>query len=395
MRDAFQLGYEVKMAAGSDDTGEVKLYGQIISNIPENWKWDIEDKSATDFDNEIKKLKDDGAKKLLLRINSPGGIVSQAVAMRSILANAEFDEINIRIEGMCASAATIIAALPGAHVQIAEGSQYMIHDPYTYAAGSAEELESTAKCLRNIEDMIRNIYTKRTGLSDDDVKQMMDKETWFSAKEAVENHFCDEVVDVEPKQEPAACVSSQIYAAMKVQYRNMPTDIGILKPDPEGEGDGGDPMNDAGSGTPKAGEPAGNIHHKEDEQMELKDITIEQLSSERPDLLDAARNEAVKAERDRLSDIDALTVPGYEDMAEKAKKDGTSAIDFQKSLVKAMKEKGSTFMAQRAAETAPAQDVPGTAPASGKTEEQEIKDNAKEVAEYAKEYSGFSEGGMY
>ena len=106
--------------------------------------------------------------------------------MRSILANAGFEEINIRIEGMCASAATDIATLPGAHVAIAEGSEYMIHNPWCYALGNANELEHTIERLRNIEKMSRGFYMKRTGQAEEQIKDWMDAETWFTADQAVE-----------------------------------------------------------------------------------------------------------------------------------------------------------------------------------------------------------------
>lgn len=126
--------------------------------------------------------------------------------------------------------------------------------------------------------------------------------------------------------------------------------------------------------------------------MELNEnTTVEQLKDANPALLASIQQAAITAERDRLSDIDALTLPGYEEMAEKAKADGTSAADFQKQLVKAMKEKGSEFLDQRKDETAPAEDVTGGAP-EGKTPEQEIDDFAKEMAVYTKEYADDSEG---
>ena len=89
-------------------------------------------------------------------------------------------------------------------------------------------------------------------------------------------------------------------------------------------------------------------------------------------------------------------MPGYEEMAAQAKADGTSAMEFQKQLVAAMKEKGNTFIQNRQKETAPAQNVGGGTPASSATEEEkEIQDNAKEIAEFAKMYSGDSTSKMF
>lgn len=130
--------------------------------------------------------------------------------------------------------------------------------------------------------------------------------------------------------------------------------------------------------------------------MEPKDITMEQLTAENPALLEQIRQAAVNEERQRLDDIDALTMPGYEEMAAKAKANGTSAMDFQKELVAAMKQKGNDFLQNRQQETAPAQNVAGGEPkASAKSEAEEIADNAKEIAEYAKNFTNMQTDGMF
>ena len=129
--EMFRLRHRTQMLAGGE-TAEIMLYGEIIFDMPENWKWSKEDKSAADFDKAVKKVREDGAKNALLRINSPGGYVTEAVAMRAILVNAGFEKIDIRIEGLCASAATLLATIPGAHVTITPGSQYMIHNPHNW-----------------------------------------------------------------------------------------------------------------------------------------------------------------------------------------------------------------------------------------------------------------------
>ena len=378
MHDIFRLGYKVHMAAESEDTAEIMLYGQIVEDGPKWWKWSEEDKSAAEFKKAIEDVRESGASKLLLRINSPGGVCTESVAMRSILGNAGFDEINIRIEGMCASAATDIATLPGAHVSIAEGSEYMIHNPWCFALGNANELEHTIERLRGIEQMSRGFYVKRTGQTEEQIKEWMDNETWFTAEEAVEYGFADEVLEAEVMNAtPAAAL-----AVMRDLYRTVPEQLAV-KDDTEEIIE-----EEVSDGTPSAGEPAEIESEKEEIAMELDNITLEQLREGNPALFEQITASAVDAERERLADIDALTVPGYEDLAEQAKADGTSAMDFQKQIVAAMKQKGNDFMAARQRETAPAQEVVGGEPSNTKTEEQEIQDNAKMIAEYAKGYTG-------
>ena len=96
-RDAFRLAFRANMSAESD-TGELMLYGEITQNLPKWYKDNYpDDKSAIDFDKAVKDLKKAGAKKLLLRINSPGGVVNEAIAMRAIITGAGFENIDVHI----------------------------------------------------------------------------------------------------------------------------------------------------------------------------------------------------------------------------------------------------------------------------------------------------------
>lgn len=373
----FRLGYSVSMLAGN--LAEVSLYGEIIADMPEEWKWSAEDKSAADFKKAIDEVRKNGANNLLLRINSPGGVCTEAVAMRSILVSAGFDEITVRIEGLCASAATVLATIPGAYVEIAEGSEYMIHNPWGMAIGNANEIERTVDRLRNIEEMTRTFYAMRTGADEDQIKQWMDNETWFTAKAAVEYGFADELLSAGNETAIAACVTSDVMATMQSIYRDVPEQIAVEE-------------SHVSNGDPDAGEPT-EINKQEENPMSLDELTLDELRAGNPALIDEIRQDAINTERERLADIDALTIPGYEEMAAKAKADGTSAIDFQKQLVSAMKQKGAEFLQARAAETAPSQDVAGDEP-QRVTEDEEIKAVAESVAGFASAYTG-RDNGMY
>lgn len=380
-RDIFRIAYSAAMPDEGGDTAELMLYGEIIQDGPECYKWSKEDKSAAEFDRAVKALREKGATKLLVRINSPGGICTEAVAMRSILGSAGFDEINIRIEGMCASAATDIATLPGAHVQIAEGSEYMIHNPWAYACGTASEFEHAAQRLRSIEQTSRQFYMKRCGKDEEQVKKWMDAETWFTAEQAVEAGFADEVLyaSVGRESPAAACVTSRVMAAMQGLYKAVPQQIAVRQ----------ETQQTVSNEAPVAGASA-EIHQNEEEQtnMDIGSISMEELRAQNPALVDQIKQSAVTAERARMDDIDALTIPGYEQMAAEAKKNGTSALEFQKSLVAAMKQKGANFMQARVQETSAAQAVTGGAPDDIGNEDSEIAANAKAIAEYARQYAG-------
>lgn len=390
-RDAFRLAFRASMSAESD-TGELMLYGEITKNLNKWYKENYpDDKSAIDFDKAVKDLKKAGAKKLNLRINSPGGVVNEAIAMRSIITGAGFENIDVHIEGMCASAATILASIPDAHVSIAPGSEYMIHNPWTYAEGSAAELEKAAEHLRQLEDTTRGFYVQKTGQAEEQLQRWMDNETWFTAEEAVRYGFADEITAEGNSAMPAvACVSQQAMDVMRDLYKQVPDGIAISGEAPE--------ENSVSNEAPVAGSSTENkeTQEEEHENMDIKDLNLETLLAENPALIEQIQQNAVSAERQRQDDIDALTLPGYEQMAADAKANGTSAMDFQRQLVAAMKQKGSTFMQQRQMETAPAKNVAGGAPQDEKhNEAQELESAAKDIAEFAKAYNGGSNVSMF
>lgn len=412
MREFFHLAHSVRMSAEDAELAEVMLYGEIVQDYGKWYKETFpNDKCASDFDKEIKAVKEKGAKRVMLRINSPGGIVFEAVAMRSILVNAGFDEITIRIEGLCASAATILATIPTAHVQISEGSEFMIHNPWTIAWGFAEDLEHEAEHLRNMEKTIRGFYATKSGQEDEQLKAWMDAETWMSAEEAVERGFCDELLKAEAENaEPAAaCVGIHAMGVMCGMYREVPKNIGITKAEEQGAEvemtaanlqKAAEAVMNGSNDDPVAGLSSSNKNKEEPQTMEIKDCTREQLLAENPALAEEIRNQAVADERDRVAGIDEMTLPGFEAEAEQAKADGTSVNDFVKACraknaaKKAeAKAKGEQFIEQRTQETAPAANVaPGAAEDEKQSEEDEIKAEAEKNAKMAAEMIGGSVG---
>jgi len=387
--ERFRLRYDLRMSA-EQTNADVLIYGEICDDW---WKWTEADISALDFDKLLKDAKAKGVKNLTLRINSPGGDVNQAVAMRTMLMNSGMDEIKISIEGMCASAATLIACLPGAHVVMSEGSEYMIHNPKSGAWGEAKDLEAGAARLRNTEKEAASIYARRSGQSEDDIRAWMNAETWMTAKDAQERGFVDEVLEAEPI---VACVSGREMAAMRRMYAHIPD--GVREHAEASKGS--EPEVSTTEPTVAAGEVTENknIHKEEETTMEIKDITLEQLRTENPTLHGQIMQAGAQQERERIQEIDDLTPAGYEEMAAQAKQNGTTAMDFHKQIVKAQREKGQQFLAQRQTETAPAAQVEGGEPKmnDGQADKQELDNHAKEMAALAKELrAGGLDGGMY
>ena len=146
----------------------------------------------------IKELQASQSDSIILRINSDGGEIFDAIAIYNYLKN---KDVHVVIDGICASAASIVA-MSGKHITMKQGSMMMIHNPLTIAIGESEDLRAQADILDKITESIVSIYMSRTGRTHDEIVSMMDSESWMKELEAVAAGFADSV-DTAPKP-PAA-----------------------------------------------------------------------------------------------------------------------------------------------------------------------------------------------
>jgi len=132
---------------------------------------------------------------VLLKVNSPGGDVIAASRIRSILTDYP-GPVTARIDGMAASAAVAVV-MAASRVKMMDSAYMMIHDPAVVvflAQLNIETLTGLRDDLKAVKDGLVPIYAERTGLSEEKLSHMMTKETWMSAREAVELGFADEVI---------------------------------------------------------------------------------------------------------------------------------------------------------------------------------------------------------
>lgn len=139
----------------------------------------------------IKSLASADGKEVHLHINSPGGDVFEARAMSAALV-AHTGNVIAHIDGVCASAATYLA-LSANEVRMTDGGLFMIHNSWTMAMGSCNELRQTADLLEKIDGTISADYVRKTGATEEQVKAWMDAETWFTAQEALDAKFIDAI----------------------------------------------------------------------------------------------------------------------------------------------------------------------------------------------------------
>lgn len=366
-KSRFDFRWKLTQEAGNDQEAEILLYSEIVS-----WKWrndDTSEMTAQEFDKLLKAVKEKGAQRLRLRINSPGGEVAQAVAMKTMLELSGMDLV-IDIEGLCASAATFFTTIQGATVRIASGSEFMIHNPSCWCHGTAADFERQAGRLRQMEEEQHGWYAAKTGKSREEIKMLMDATTWYTASEAVKQGFCDEIIQV---QQAAACLDANSLELMDELYRDIPEEL--RKQD---------------TNQVSTGEPA--EHNEEETQMDWTNMTPEKLMQAAPELYQKILNTGVTEERQRIQQIDDLTAEGYEELAQQAKQAGTSVQAFMTELVKAQREKKKNYLDSRKRETAPSGNVTGGTPEDqdGGKEAEELEQFAKESKRLAEELKGGS-----
>ena len=155
---------------------------------------------------------------IIVSINSPGGDVFAGFEIYNMLA-ARKGGTTVRVMGLAASAASYIAmaADPG-KLQMCRASMMMIHNPWSYAYGNAEEMRKQAEVLDAIGSVMVDIYMQRATCTEEELRAMLDAERYLSPTEALNAGLCDEVIDPAEEDDDE---ETQAMAALRDRYVAM------------------------------------------------------------------------------------------------------------------------------------------------------------------------------
>ncbi|WP_338507550.1 head maturation protease, ClpP-related [Pseudomonas poae] len=162
---------------------EIFVYGEIGA-------WGV---TANQFVQDLRAM-DDGASPVIVAFNSIGGDLFDGLAIHNALSRLG-ERCTGRIDALAASAASV--AVCGAHrVVIAANAMLMIHNPYTFTGGDAEDFRRVADVLdQTLEAIIAAYKAKAPDIDEAELRRMVNAETWLTANEAVELGLADEVGD--------------------------------------------------------------------------------------------------------------------------------------------------------------------------------------------------------
>ncbi len=189
------------------DNDEATIY---IYDVIDSW-------FGVDVSELVDELNNLDVSKLNVRLSSPGGSVGEGIAIMSALSSHRAN-IHTYADSIVASMASGIL-MSGEKIHMAENATLMIHDPLVLTMGNSRELRKVADLLDKFGDQLARNYSKQTesrnGINHAAILSAMSDETWFTAEEAKEAGFIDEIIETIP-------VKNTVGLHVLATYKNTP-----------------------------------------------------------------------------------------------------------------------------------------------------------------------------
>ena len=333
------------MAEIDGDTAEITLYGDVLSQQPINW-WTGEPEpgqyiTPEGFSEDLAQIKN---KKIInIKINSLGGDVYTALAIHNAL-KALPGQKNVIIEGIAASAASVIA-MAGDTIKVYPGSLMMIHGVmvFIYDYFQIGDLKKLIRGMDASERAIAAIYASKTGNDETALRALMEKETWMTGAEAIAKGFADELLEGEGPTMTLNMANKMLLVngiKHNIDGLEIPERLHI-------------PKIAAGPKNP-------DDNKNKSTKGEPKNMTLEELKAQHPDLVAQIEQEAVAADRARIQEIEEIqdTIGDAQLIAEAKFTKPTNAANLALAAMKKQAALGAEFLQNRAKETNPANKVP-------------------------------------
>lgn len=203
----------------------INIYGDITS-----WEWLESDISSYTLSKELESLDVDI---INVYINSYGGEVAEGLAIYNSLKRHKA-KIKTYADGFACSIASVIF-MAGDERIMSNASLLMIHNAWTYTAGNANELRKQADDLDTITQASVNAYLNAINISEDELKQLLDNETWLSPQSALEMGFATSVVN-DTSNKASQCAKKALFEiivnSVKKQIEPEPKQQEPKEPEP-------------------------------------------------------------------------------------------------------------------------------------------------------------------
>lgn len=211
--------YSMQASAAAPTTAEISIFDEIGG-------WGI---TAKEFISDLKALGD--VKDINVSINSPGGSVFDGLAIYNAL-KASSANVTVKVMGVAASIASVIA-MAGKKVVMPENSFLMVHNPWSFAMGNANDMRDMADVLDKLGESLVGTYCAKTCKPKAEIQALLDAETYLSAAEAVDMGFADEMIPNVPVK--AQFDLSRLQDALRVKVELCVEEGDVLPPEDPAE----------------------------------------------------------------------------------------------------------------------------------------------------------------
>ena len=199
----------------TEQTATITIYGDICS-----WAWEeFGEMSAQILSKQLEALGD--VNEINVYINSYGGEVAEGLAIYNALRRHKA-KVRTFCDGFACSIASVIF-MAGDERIMNEASLLMIHNAWTWANGNAAELRKQADDLDKITQASIEAYKAHSSLSEDEIKALMDAETWILPSEALEYGFAT-TVDKTEKANTSQNAKAKLFGIVRAYQKNQESD---------------------------------------------------------------------------------------------------------------------------------------------------------------------------
>ena len=363
---------------------KINIKGRIIGNGFSCFVYDLFKIPYASPNSVISQLDEANGEDIEIHINSGGGSVYDGYEIYNAISEYE-GNVTIKIVGLAASAASYIAMARNAKLLMSPLSEMMIHNAACGAQGQHTVMSKTSEMLQVTDHTISNAYTMKSGRSEEEIRAIMEEETWLSANRCKELGLIDGIMFENDVKEPA--MAPTLYNAIDDVFMSDLEGCRDIKEVEEKVIENIRKMfkSSMSSEPIKINELSGN---KEENSMNL-----DELKAKHPDLYNQivnetkqnATNEAVTAERERIKAINALQCPGAEKQIEEGIQNGLNAGEVAINILKANKTNGANVfsaMVEDAQNSGMGGVADVAAPQNHKTDEEVLQDEANAIASF-------------
>lgn len=168
----------------SGTTGNLYIYGDITS-----WPWSENDVSSYNLSKQLEELS--GIDNLNVYINSYGGEVGEGLAIYNSLKRFK-GKVRTYADGFVCSIASVIF-MAGEERIMNKASALLIHNAWSYESGDANALRKAADDLDIINNLSVQLYLEKINLTEEKLREYLDKETWINAEDALAYGFATSI----------------------------------------------------------------------------------------------------------------------------------------------------------------------------------------------------------